>query len=176
MNLLRALPLMIACIIASPVNAETSNSKELYTPPESISKELVVSSNTKNTVTFKFSVKSLIGKAKNVSFYTKVLGNDGIKPVPNTAKFEEISEGKDASLVFVLPVSLKQIQDRSVKVQADVEYLPDYDAIIKNIEANSNTAYQNPSMKDQLVDKLKKDKEKELKSRQSTRYIPENKN
>ena len=59
MNLLRALPLILACAVTFPVNAETSQSKDYYIPPESITKELSISSFTKNTVTFRLSVKSL---------------------------------------------------------------------------------------------------------------------
>ena len=44
MNLLRALPLILACAVTFPVNAETSQSKDYYIPPESITKELSISS------------------------------------------------------------------------------------------------------------------------------------
>ena len=176
MNLLRALPLILACAVTLPVNAETSGSKDYYTPPESISKKLVISSCTKNTVTYRLSVKSLIGTAKNVKLSAKVVGNDELKPVPNSSTVEDISEGKGANLDFILPISPAQAQSREIKVQGDVEYLPDYDEIIKNIESNAASTYQNPVMKEQLIDLLKKNKKEGLKSIQSVRYIPKSKN
>ena len=176
MNLLRALPLILACAITLPVNAEKSRSKDSYTPPESISKKLVISSCTNNTVTFRFSVKSLIGTAKSVKLSAKVVGNDELQPVPNILTVEDISEGKSASLDFILPITPKQANDKSIKVQGDVEYLPDYDAIMKNIESNTENTYQNPVLKELLIDSLKKNKENNLKSIQSTRFIPKLKN
>ena len=176
MNLLRALPLILACAVSFPVNAETSENKEFYAPPESISKKLVISSCTKNTVTFRLSVKSLIGTAKDVKLSAKVIGVDELKPVPNSSTVEDISEGKSASLDFILPITPKQAQDRNIKVQGDIEYLPDYDEIIKNINTNAENTYQNPAFREQLINLLKKNKENGLKSIQSTRYIPKHKN
>jgi len=176
MNLLRVLPLILACAVTFPVNAETSKSKDSYTPPESISKNIVISSYTNNTVTFRLSVKSLIGTAKDVKLTAKVIGNDELKPVPNISTVEDISEGKSASLDFVLPITPNQAQDKSFKIQGDVEYLPDYEEIIKNIESNSADTYKNPVLREILIDSLKKNQENNLKSIQSTRFIPESKN
>lgn len=176
MNLLRALPLILTCAVTFPVNAETSQSKDYYIPPESITKELSISSFTKNTVTFRLSIKSLIGTAKNVKLSAKVIGNDDLKPVPNILAVEDISEGKSASLDFILPITPKQAQDKSIKVQGDIEYLPDYEEIIKNIESNTADTYKNPVLKEQLIDSLKKNQENNLKSIQSTRFIPKSDN
>ena len=176
MNLLRALPLILACAVTLPVNAETSEHKEFYIPPQSISKELVVSSSTKNTTTFKLTIKSLIGTAKDVKITAKVLGKDDIKPIPSTSQLPEITEGKNAALDFILPLTLNQIQEDNLKVQGNIEFLPDYDEMIKNIEANSETTYQNTYLKERLIDTLKSNKNKGLKSVQSIRYIPEKKN
>ena len=176
MNLLRALPIILACAVTFPVNAETSGYKELYTPPESISKKLVISSFTKNTVTFRFSVKSQIGTAKNVKLTAKVVGNDELKPVPNTSVVEDISEGKEANLDFILPITQEQVQNREIKVQGDVEYLPDYDEIIKNIDSNAESTYPNPAIRERLINILKNNKVKGLKSIQSARFIPDSKN
>ncbi len=176
MNLLRALPLILACAVSFPVNAETNKHKDFYIPPEPISKKLIISSCTNNTVTYRLSVQSLIGTAKNVKLSAKVVGNDELKPVPSITNIETISEGKGATLDFILPITPNQAQDKNIKVQGDVEYLPDYDAIIKNIESNADNTYQNPALREQLIDKLKKNKANNLKSIQSVRYIPKTKN
>ena len=176
MNLLRSLPLILACAVSFPVNAETYQHKDFYVPPESISKKLVISSCTKTTVTYRLSVQSLMGTAKNVKLSAKVVGNDDLKPIPNSTNVENISEGKGATLDFILPITPNQAQDKSIKVQGDVEYLPDYDAIIKNVEANADSTYQNPALREQLIDLLKKNKANNLKSIQSVRYIPKTKN
>ena len=70
----------------------------------------------------------------------------------------------------------KQAQDKSIKVQGDIEYLPDYEEIIKNIESNTADTYKNPVLKEQLIDSLKKNQENNLKSIQSTRFIPKSDN
>lgn len=176
MNILRALPLILACAVSFPVNAETYKHKDFYIPPESISKKLVISSCTNTTVTYRLSVKSLIGTAKDVKLSAKVVGNDELKAIPNSANFENISEGKGATLDFILPITPKQALDKSIKVQGDIEYLPDYDEIIKNIEANTNSTYQNPALREKLIDMLKRNKDNNLKSIQSVRYIPKPKN
>ena len=173
MNILRAIPLIFACAISLPLAAESNNDYTVYLPPNSLGKNLTISSSTKNTTTFRFLVKSLIGKAENVKLTAKVLENDEMRPVPSEAKFIEISERKNAHLDFVLPITKEQIKEKNLKIQCNVEYLPDYDEIIKRIEADADKKYQHPMLRQKLIDLLKKNKENALKSVQSVRYIPD---
>jgi hypothetical protein len=170
MNLFRALPLILACALSIPVSTQASDHKELYRPPEVIDQELFISSSTQNTVSFKYVVKSTLGTAKDVKLTAKILGNDTIKPIPSSTTITEISEGKNASLDFVLPVSIKNI--KKIKIQGTVEYLPDYSAMMKNVEENADTKYQSQYLRERLMDLLKKNKEQKLKSVQAVRYIP----
>ena len=172
MNILRAIPLVLACAISLPLAAESYKDDKTYLPPDSIGKNLTINSSTKNTTTFRFLVKSLIGKAEDVKLTAKVVGEDDLKPVPSVAEFKEISERKNAHLDFVLPITKEQIKEKNLKIQCNVEYLPDYDEIIKRVEAGANTKYQIPVLRNELINKLKKNKENSVKSNQAVRYIP----
>ena len=179
MTILRMVPLLLACAISIPLSAQTASSSSrdnaIYYPPESMGKNLSISSSTNNTTTFRFLVKSLIGTSKNVKLTAKVIGQEGITPVPSTAEFQLLSERKNATLDFIIPVSKEQINQQKIKIQCNVEYLPDYQEIIKHIEAESKSKYQNEAERNHLLDLLKKNQQNSLKSNQAIRYIPEKK-
>lgn len=173
MNILRAIPLVLACAISLPLAAETFKDEKTYMPPDSIGKNLTINSSTKNTTTFRFLVKSLIGKAEDVKLTAKVVGEDELKPVPSVAEFKEISERKNAHIDFVLPVTKEQIKEKNLKIQCNVEYLPDYDEIIKRVEAGAGTKYPISFLRNELINLLKRNKENSVRSNQAVRYIPD---
>ena len=172
MNLLRAVPILLACAISLPVVAQSPNDKDVYLPPDSIGKNLSIRSASKNTTSFRFLVKSLIGKAENVKLTAKVIDNNDLKPVPNVIEVKELSERKNAFLDFVLPVTKEQITSNKIKIQCNVEYLPDYSKLIKIVESD-NVKYQNPVYKEKLINLLKRNRDNSVKSVQAVRYIPE---
>ena len=96
-------------------------------------------------------------------------------PVPNITEIREIDEGKIATLEFVVPITPEQAKDKSLKIQGDVEYLPDYEAIINRIENDTKGLYQIEPLKENLINNLNKNKENVIKSVQSIRYFPETK-
>lgn len=175
MKLLQALPLILVCAFSIPANAQTAKDNKFYTPPESMAKNIRIYTSNKDSVTFRFSVKSMIGKASEVKLKARVIGNDKIIPVPNITEFKEINEGKVATLEFVLPITPEQAKDKSLKIQGDVEYLPDYSAIINKIENDKKGLYHITPLKESLIDLLYENKANSTKSVQSIRYIPETK-
>jgi hypothetical protein len=174
MNLSHVFPLLLACAISLPALAQTNDAR-IYTPPESMAKNIRLYSSTENSVTFRFSVKSMIGNATEVKLKARVLGNDKIVPVPNIKEIREINEGKIATLEFVVPITPEQVKDKSLKIQGDVEYLPDYEAIINRIENDTKGLYQIEPLKENLINSLNRNKENVIKSVQSIRYFPETK-
>ena len=56
MNLSHVFPLLLACAISLPAMAQTNDAR-IYTPPESMAKNIRLYSSTENSVTFRFSVK-----------------------------------------------------------------------------------------------------------------------
>ncbi len=171
MNLFRAIPLILACSITLPLAAQGSDDRERYTPPESIGKSLTINSSTQNTTTFRFLVKSLIGKAENVKLTAKVIGDEELTPVPSSLEVKELSERKNTYLDFVIPVTKEQINSQKFKIQCNVEYLPDYAEIIKHVEKDTEH-YKNQVAKEHLINMLKKNSEKSVTSNQALRYIP----
>ena len=185
MTLLRMIPLLLACAISVPLTAHSLNhskmlenntrNKAVYYPPESIGKNLSITSSTSKTTTFRFLVKSLIGVAKKVKLTAKVIGRQDITPIPCIAEFEQLSERKNATLDFIIPVPKEEIEQQKLTIQCNVEYLPDYSAIIKHIETDAKTKEINETQKDHLINLLKKNQQNSVKSVQALKYIPNNK-
>ena len=173
MNILRLLPFILACAISVPTVIQASDSKNIYTPPESINQELSLSSSTPNSVTFKYEVKSILGNSKDVKLSAQVLGRDDINPVPDSKFFKEVKEGENAVLEFVLPITKEQAQDKSIKIQASIEYLPDYNAMIKYVEKDKDNKYFNIPLKESLLNLLTTSEVENSKSMKATKYIPE---
>lgn len=170
MNILHILPIILACAIATPAVANDIN--DFYAPPETMGKQLFINSHTDKTVTFRFEVSPLLGDAKDIKLTAKVLGNKDLVPVPNAVSFEALSEGQSANLDFVLPITEEQAKDKKLKIQGTVEYLPDYEKMLKVVQEDANKQYPIDSVKFKLIDTIKDSLNKKLKSTEIHRFDP----
>ena len=170
MNIIHALPLILACAIAAP--AVASDRKDFYAPPEAMGKQLILNSHTEKTVTFRFDVSPIIGNATDVKLTAKVVGNKDLVPVPNVATFTTIAEGESATLDFVLPITEEQAKDKKLKIQGTVEYLPDYEKILNVVQEDAKKEYTNSLGKDRLIYTIQDAQTKKLKSTEIIRFDP----
>lgn len=172
MNFLRLFPLFIACAMSVPVSA--SDAKYIYSPPQTMKKELYIQKRTDRTITFTFKVTSIIGEATEVKLSAKVIGDKPIKAYPNFTKIEKIAEGKSGILNFVLPISEKEAKNKNLKIQGSVDYVPDYKELIKAVETDKESQYTNLPLKERLISSLQRNLEENLNSVEIIRFHHEN--
>lgn len=170
MNLLKAIPFLIACLLASPANS--SELKALYEAPKMVAMQLILKEAKAGKVTFRFGVKSLLGESRNIKMTAKVIGDSSITPTPNAVAFRKLDKGQVATLEFSLPITKEKAMDKSIKIQGTVEYLPDYNEQIKAVRANADTDYPNYSLREKLINQLIYNLGKNLKSVEIIRFMP----
>jgi hypothetical protein len=145
---------------------------ERYTFPDSIESKLYIKSNTNSSVTFRLEVKSVMGTIKSVNLSAKVSGFNQVIAIPSEAKFDEIKEGESQYLDFILPTTKEIANSSAFKIRGLIQYLPDYNAIKKYVEANAESKYENEVMRDMLMVDIKDCDDQSLKSVESIRYFP----
>lgn len=175
MKLFNILALALACSSVIPSFATENKSKEIYDSPKTMEMNISIKEQTEKSVTFHFDVKSLIGNATEVKLSAKVLGNHELIPVPQELSLGQLESGKSGTLDFTLPLTKEQTNDKSLKIQGTVEYLPDYDALIKTINEDAEKQYPNELLKQRLIDILKDNQDQQFKSVEIIRYMPEEK-
>lgn len=170
MNIFHALPLILACAMAVPAIA--SDRKDFYAPPETMGKQLFLNSHTEKTVTFRFDVMPLIGEATDIKLSAKVVGDQTLVPTPKVATFTKLVEGQSATLDFVLPITKEQAQNRKLKIQGTVEYLPDYEKMLTVVQEDAQNQYPNKLGKNKLIYTIKDAQTKKLRSTEIIRFDP----
>lgn len=174
MNILRVLPLMIACALSVPAYSQESY-KDFYPFPETMEKKLYIKNSKGNTTSFVFQVKSNIGTASNIKMTAKVIGDKSLTPIPQRATFPQIQEGKSIAMKFVLPISEERAKSKEIKIQGTIEYMPDYPAMIEYVNKDSQNLYSNKFGKSMLINNLEHTQKKQLTSTEVIRFFPENK-
>jgi hypothetical protein len=152
------------------VSMAEASRPQIYSPPESLNLDITLKSNliSRSYAVLTVTLKSLVGNTTRLKLLFE--SSKDLDVTPKTAILENLTQG--AAKHFDLNVNKTSTEPDNAGswVRARVEFLPDYEAIMKVI-ATDRKAYPLESNRDQLLKSLTESKTKDLKSIQAKRFF-----
>lgn len=139
-----------------------SADKAIYRAPESVSLKIepVSDARVEETILMRAEVKALTGNPTD--FVISFFASPDIEVEALKITLERLAQGDSKEVFIKLKKSSEKSDDKFSWVKMKVEFLPDFDALIKAVKENEKE-YSHPGLRDSLIRILFSEKEKSRK-------------